>query len=225
MESRELRKRFLEFFRERGHAVVPSSSLLPDDPSVLLTTAGMQQFKPYYTGQADPFVSPHPALGGKPLGSKNAVSIQKSFRTSDINEVGDERHLTFFEMMGNFSFGGYFKEEAIRYAYDFFKEIGLEISYVTVFEGKESIGVPKDEESKAIWKKLDPNIKVIEQGMDDVFWGPQGTRGHAGQPLKFTAKTLRGKTLRYGILCSTSMCIPDQEGSWTRAPPAKHSNP
>src|SRR3989338_5093197 len=105
MSSQELRTKFLAFFRERGHTIVPSSSLLPDDPSVLLTTAGMQQFKKYYTGELDPMTTVHPNLG-KPLGAKNAASIQKSFRTSDIDEVGDESHLTFFEMMGNFSFGG-----------------------------------------------------------------------------------------------------------------------
>ena len=98
MSSGELRQKFVEFFKERGHVIVPSSSLIPDDPSVLLTTAGMQQFKPYYTGAADPMSSPHSSLGGKPLGSKSVASIQKSFRTSDIEEVGDERHLTFFEL-------------------------------------------------------------------------------------------------------------------------------
>ena len=145
MNASEIRQKFLKFFEERGHRVVPSSSLIPDDPSVLLTTAGMQQFKKYYTGEADPI---------KDFGAKNTVSIQKSFRTSDIDEVGDESHLTFFEMLGNFSFGGYFKEEAIRYAYDFItKEMGLEISYVTVFKGLGISGVvPKDEESKKIWK-------------------------------------------------------------------------
>ena len=100
MESSEIRKRFLDFLAQRGHAVVPSSSLIPDDPSVLLTTAGMQQFKSYYTGAADPM---------RDFGSRNTSSVQKSFRTSDIDEVGDESHLTFFEMLGNFSFGGYFK--------------------------------------------------------------------------------------------------------------------
>ena len=200
---------------------MPSSSLLPDDPSVLLTTAGMQQFKPYYTGQADPFVSPHPALGGKPLGSKNAVSIQKSFRTSDINEVGDERHLTFFEMMGNFSFGGYFKEEAIRYAYDFFKEIGLEISYVTVFEGKESIGVPKDEESKAIWKKLDPNIKVIEQGMDDVFWGPTGNSGPCGPTTEIYCKNAAGQDIEIWNIVFNQYVYPGSRGELDKGAPGK----
>src|SRR3989338_775480 len=109
MSSNELRKKFLKFFESKGHAVVPSSSLLPDDPSVLLTTAGMQQFKKYYTGEADPI---------KDFGTRNVVSIQKSFRTSDIDEVGDESHLTFFEMLGHFSFGDYFKKETIAWTHE-----------------------------------------------------------------------------------------------------------
>ena len=104
MKAQDIRKSFLEFFEKRGHKIVPSSSLLSDDPSVLLTTAGMQQFKPYYSGIADPFKSPHPSLNGNPIGMQNVVSVQKSFRTSDIEEVGDKTHLTFFEMLGNFSF-------------------------------------------------------------------------------------------------------------------------
>lgn len=188
MQSSEIRKKFLEFFEARGHTVVPSSSLIPDDPSVLLTTAGMQQFKPYYTGEADPMTTIHPALG-KPLGSKNAVSIQKSFRTSDIDQVGDERHLTFFEMMGNFSFGGYFKEKAIALAYEFLtKEMKLTIEYVTVFEGLNSIGVPEDIESQKIWKSLDSDIKIIKQGMEDVFWGPTGSAGPCGPTTEIYCK-------------------------------------
>lgn len=177
MKSSELRKKFLDFFEKRGHIRVPSSSLLPDDPSVLLTTAGMQQFKQYYTGSADPIISPHPTLGSKPLGEKNAVSIQKSFRTSDIDEVGDETHLTFFEMMGNFSFGGYFKEGAIRFSYDFLKEIGLDIEYVTIFGGDDEI--PKDEESKKIWHSMGIN-DIREAGREDNFWGPTGNEGPSG---------------------------------------------
>ena len=199
MTSLEIRKKFLDFFAKRGHTVVPSSSLIPYDPSVLLTTAGMQQFKPYYTGDADPLETIHPTLG-KPLGSKNAVSVQKSFRTSDIDEVGDATHLTFFEMLGNFSFdykpglaragtaegdpisykGGYFKEKAIAYAHEFITgEMGLKISYVTIFEGDQKIGVPKDEDSKKIWSQLGV-AKIIEQGMEDVFWGPTGSAGPCG---------------------------------------------
>ncbi len=177
MTSSEIREKFLDFFKDRGHTVVPSSSLLPDDPSVLLTTAGMQQFKPYYTGQFDPFKTIHFSLGA-PLNSKNAASVQKSFRTSDIDSVGDESHLTFFEMLGNFSFGGYFKKESIEWAHEFItKAMGLEISYVTVFEG--SHGVPKDEESKKIWNNLGIS-DVREDNIENVFWGPTGSEGPCG---------------------------------------------
>src|SRR3989338_11491705 len=105
MIHQEIRKKFKDFFTNKKHQWVASSSLLPNDPSVLFTTAGMQQFKPYYTGQADPM---------KDFGSLNTVSIQKSMRTSCIDEGGDDTHLTFFEMLGNFSFGGYWKKEAIE---------------------------------------------------------------------------------------------------------------
>ena len=157
MEAQDIRKNFLSFFKARGHVIVPSSSLIPDDPSVLLTTAGMQQFKKYYTGSADAM---------RDFGSNNTVSIQKAFRTSDIDEVGDDTHLTFFEMLGNFSFGGYFKKEAIRYAFDFItKEMELEIRYVTIFKGSDA--VPKDTESEEIWKSLGVN-DIREEGMEDV---------------------------------------------------------
>ncbi len=164
MQSGEIRKAFLEFFKSRGHKIVPSSSLIPDDPSVLLTTAGMQQFKKYYT---EPSLAP----------AKNVASIQKCFRTSDIDEVGDESHLTFFEMLGNFSFGGYFKEEAIKYAKEFLESIGLKIGYVTVFAGDEK--TPPDEESYKIWQSL--GIKNIRKaGREDNFWGPTGAEGPCG---------------------------------------------
>ena len=193
MQSSEIRNRFLEFFAKRGHTIVPSSSLLPDDPSVLLTTAGMQQFKPYY-GQLDPTVTVHPSIG-KPIG-RNATSCQKSFRTVDIDEVGDSSHLTFFEMLGNFSFGGYFKKEAITWAYEFItKEMGLTISFVTIFEGKEDIGVPKDIESRDIWKALDPKLEVREQGMDDVFWGPTGSSGPCGPTTELYCKNAAGQDI------------------------------
>ena len=171
MDSAQIRQKFLKFFEERGHAVVPSSSLVPEgDSSVLFTTAGMQQFKPYYLGSKDPI---------KDFGSKNTVSIQKSMRTSDIDEVGDESHLTFFEMLGNFSFGGYWKKEAIEYAHEFItKEMGLKIDYVTVFEGEE--GVPEDTESAEIWKSIDSEIVIKKAGRKDNFWGPTGEEGPCG---------------------------------------------
>ncbi len=148
---------------------MPSSSLLPTDPSVLFTTAGVQQFKPYYTGEADPM---------KDFGSQNAVSIQKAMRTSDIDEVGDYQHDTFFEMLGNFSFGGYWKEGAIKLAHEFLtQELDLKISYVTVFRGSDVI--PKDEESIKIWKSIGIT-DIREQGMEDVFWGPTGNSGPCG---------------------------------------------
>jgi len=151
MSSNEIRKKFLDFFKEQGHTVVPSSSLVPDDPSVLITSAGMQQFKPYYVGKADPI---------KDFGSTNTASVQKCFRTSDIDEVGDKTHLTFFEMLGNFSFGGYFKKEAIHFGYDFIVNIlgvDRERIRVTIFGGDPSTSsgqvIPEDKESFKIWHK------------------------------------------------------------------------
>ena len=181
MNSGAIRTKFLDFFKARGHAVVPSSSLIPDDPSVLLTTAGMQQFKKYFTGELDP-LKDFKDSSGRP--TKNTASIQKSFRTSDIDEVGDETHLTFFEMLGNFSFGGYFKKEAIEYAHGFItKELGLKIDYVSVFKGdsKMKLGqkVPPDVESEKIWQAL--GIKDVRKfGREDNFWGPTGSEGPCG---------------------------------------------
>ncbi len=170
MTHQEIREKFLDFFAARDHATVPSSSLLPTDPSVLFTTAGMQQFKSYYTGTADAMHD---------FNSLNTASIQKCVRTSDIDEVGDATHLTFFEMLGNFSFGGYFKEKAIQYAYEFVtKEMGLTIDYVSVFGGEGD--VPADTESEDIWKKLDASLTVKKFGRADNFWGPTGDEGPCG---------------------------------------------
>lgn len=170
MKSQDIRQKFLEYFKKNGHTVVPSSSLLPNDPSVLFTTAGMQQFKPYYTGAADAM---------KDFGSLNTASVQKSMRTSDIDEVGDASHLTFFEMLGNFSFGGYWKEGAIRFAHEFItKELGLKIDYVSVFGG--DADVPADEDSEKIWNQIDPTLEVKKFGREDNFWGPTGNEGPCG---------------------------------------------
>jgi len=169
MKSSQLRKIFLEFFEKKGHKIVPPSSLIPADPSVLFTTAGMQQFKLYYLGEPCPF-------------GKNVASCQKCFRTSDIAEVGDERHLTFFEMLGNFSFGGYFKKEAIEFAYQFlFEELKLPLSnaFFTVFQGDEE--VPEDKESFEIWQKLGISKERIKKcSREDNFWGPTGLEGPCG---------------------------------------------
>lgn len=189
METKEIRKRFLVYFQNHGHAVVPSSSLIPDDPSVLFTTAGMQQFKRYYTGELD---------AKRDFGSLNTVSIQKCFRTSDIDEVGDASHLTFFEMLGNFSFGGYWKEDAIQYAYEFITNpqigMGLSIDYVTYFDPSEvpagdwRKNVPKDEESLKIWQKL--GVKDIRPSGVDVFWGPTGNEGPCGPTTEIYVKDI-----------------------------------
>ncbi|MEK7194690.1 MAG: alanine--tRNA ligase-related protein, partial [Patescibacteria group bacterium] len=171
MKHFEIRDKFRKFFESKNHKWVESSSLLPNDPSVLFTTAGMQQFKPYYVGGADPM---------KDFGSLNTASIQKCVRTSDVDEVGDERHLTFFEMLGNFSFGGYFKKEAITWAHEFITSpewMNLNIDYVTVFEGEE--GVPADTESEEIWKKLGVS-DIRKSGCADNFWGPTGDEGPCG---------------------------------------------
>src|SRR5919198_2418105 len=115
MRGDQIRDTFLRFFKERDHTIVPSSSLIPDDPNLLLTNAGMNQFKPYFLGLGEP---PYP----------RAASVQKVFRTSDLENVGHtSRHLTFFEMLGNFSFGDYFKGEAIAYAFELVTErLGLD---------------------------------------------------------------------------------------------------
>ncbi len=168
MEAQRIREEFLKFFEKKGHKIAPSSSLLPGDPSVLFTTAGMQQFKQYYLGEKSPY-------------GQNVVSCQKCLRTSDIDEVGDESHLTFFEMLGNFSFGGYGKREAIRLAKEFLDSINIKIDYVTVFEGDQT--VPRDKESLEAWQALgfsqeDGNLKFC--GKEDNFWGPTGEEGPCG---------------------------------------------
>jgi len=169
MKSLILRKKFLDFFVKEKHVIVPSASLLPSDPSCLFTTAGMQQFKQYFLGESSPYGS-------------RAVSCQKCFRTSDIEEVGDTNHLTFLEMLGNFSFGDYFKTEAIHFAYNFlFKELKLpfESAVFTVFEGDKE--VPPDQESVLIWKELGvPEERIRKCGREDNFWGPTGQEGPCG---------------------------------------------
>lgn len=201
MNSQDIRKKFLEFFQEHDHAIVPSSSLLPDDPSVLLTTAGMQQFKKYYTGEAD---------AEKDFGSLSTVSCQKCFRTSCIDEVGDVSHLTLFEMLGNFSFGGYFKKESITFAYEFItKVMNLPISYVTIFQG--SNAVPKDDESAEIWKSLGL-ADIREEGIEDVFWGPTGVSGPCGPSTEIYCRNAQGNDIEiWNIVFNQFLCDGSRE--------------
>ncbi|MGI6341061.1 MAG: alanine--tRNA ligase [Minisyncoccales bacterium] len=175
MNSKELRNIFLNYFKEKGHRVVPSSSLIPEDNTVLFTTAGMQQFSPYLSSKKDVL---------KEFQSRHLCSCQKCFRTGDIEEIGDDTHHTFFEMLGNWSIGqdenGYFKEGAIKYALDFLiNKLGLEKNrlHITVFKGDSVI--PKDEEAIELWKKNGIN-KIYEFGPEDNFWGPVTNVGPCG---------------------------------------------
>lgn len=173
MTSQKLRDSFLKYFAKHGHKALPSSSLLPDnDPSVLLTTAGMQQFKPYFLGEKDPV---------KDFGSKRTITVQKSFRTSDIDEVGDTQHLTFFQMLGNFSFGDYWKAEAIAWAWEYLtKQVKLDKDrlWASIFAGED--GLPADDEAKAEWLKFVPAEKIVALGREHNFWGPPGKTGSCG---------------------------------------------
>jgi alanyl-tRNA synthetase len=164
VKSDEIRKAFLAFFQEKQHHIIPSSSLVPQgDPTLLLTTAGMVQIKPYFLGLATP---PNQRL----------ASCQKCFRTTDINSVGDARHLTFFEMLGNFSVGDYFKKEAITWAWEFVTErlkVKPEHLWVSIYLD--------DDEAFEYWRKIDfPEDKIVRLGETDNFWGPAGDSGPCG---------------------------------------------
>jgi len=203
MDSKELRRKYLEFFKEKGHTILPSAPLIPEhDPTVLFTTAGMHPLVPFLLGEKHP--------GGKKL-----ANCQKCIRTVDIDDVGDNRHLTFFEMLGNWSLGDYFKKEAIEWSWEFLtdkKWLGLdkERIYVTVFKGEQ--GIPRDQEAISVWQSIfekeslsfgvanDEAIKdgmrIIPLGVKDNFWiagitGPCGgdtemfydTRPEEGKPV------------------------------------------
>ncbi len=201
MTSKELRKRFLDFFEKNGHKIVPSSSLLPADPTVLFTTAGMQQFTLHLQGKRDPI---------KDFGSRHLASAQKSFRTGDIDEVGDDTHHTFFEMLGNWSIGKdedghYFKAGAIKYALDFFvDDLGLDKNriFTTIFKGEKNI--PRDVNSYKIWQENGiPGKRISEFGLSDNFWGPVGKTGPCGPSSEIFYD--RGKKLG----CGNSDCSPN----------------
>ena len=169
MKAIDIRKKYLNFFKEHGHAVIPSAPLIPEnDPSVLFTTAGMQPLVPYLLGEK------HPA-------GTRLTDYQKCVRTNDIDEVGDNRHLTYFEMLGNWSLGDYFKEESIQMSFEFLtKELGIPVEKlsVTCFAGDEDC--PRDEISASCWEKAGiAKDHIYFYGKDDNWWiaGEEGPCG------------------------------------------------
>lgn len=170
MKAQELRQKYIEFYKEKAHAPIPSGSLQPEnDPTVLFTTAGMHPLVPYLMG------APHPS-------GKRLVNSQKCIRTQDIDEVGDDWHCTFFEMLGNWSLGDYFKTEAINWTYEFLTKVlpfKHEQLACTVFAGDSEI--PFDDVSYNAWLKLGvPSSRIFKLGREDNFWGPVGGAGPCG---------------------------------------------
>jgi len=172
INSGELKKLYLDFFKGKQHKIIPNAPLVPEeDPTVLFTTAGMHPLVPFLLGH------PHP-LG------KRLVNVQKCLRTDDIDEIGDSSHLTFFEMLGNWSLGDYFKEDSIKWSYEFLTDkkwlgLGKNRLNVTVFAGDGD--APKDEESARIWKSLGiPKERIFYLPKKDNWWGPAGFTGPCG---------------------------------------------
>jgi alanyl-tRNA synthetase len=213
MTVAQIRSKFLDFFKEKGHAIIPSASLLPEnDPTVLFTTAGMHPLVPYLLGERHPM-------------GKRLANAQKCLRTDDIEEVGDNRHLTFFEMLGNWSLGDYFKQETIGWSFEFLTDtrwLGIDPTrlYVTVFEG--DADAPRDEESIAIWqsqfevKGIAAEIGVA--GTDEPtttqkgpriyaypkkknWWGPAGITGPCGPDTEMFYDTGRSHDPAFGEKC------------------------
>jgi alanyl-tRNA synthetase len=196
INSDKLKKLYLEFFQKKGHEFIPNASLIPEnDPTALFTSAGMHPLVPYLMGQ------PHPS-------GKRLVNVQKCLRTSDIDEVGDSFHLSFFEMLGNWSLGDYFKEESIRWSYEFLtgKE-WLNIDdgklFVSVFAGDEK--APKDKESARIWEECGiPKDRIFYLPRKDNWWGPIGSTGPCGPDTEIfydTGKEPCGSECKPGCSC------------------------
>ncbi|MFA6428017.1 MAG: alanine--tRNA ligase [Candidatus Buchananbacteria bacterium] len=209
LTSREIRKKYLEFFKSQGHQIIPSASLVPEnDPTVLFTTAGMHPLVPYLLGEKHP-------LG------KRLVNSQKCVRTQDIDEVGDNRHDTFFEMLGNWSLGDYFKREAVEWSWQFMTDprwLGLNPKniYVTAFAG--DADAPRDEEVISVWqeqfKKVgltalvgDPkqgvseNFRIFIYGKAKNWWGPAGQTGPCGPDTEMFIDTGKAHDTNYGPAC------------------------
>ena len=191
----ELRDTYLKFFESKGHKIIPGASVIPEnDPTVLFTTAGMHPLVPYLMGAME-----HPA-------GTRLTDVQKCVRTGDIDEVGDAAHLTFFEMLGNWSLNDYFKKEAISWSFEFLTQhLGFnpEQLNVTVFRGEE--GIPADEEAVQIWKSLGiPDERIFRLPREDNWWGPAGTTGPCGPDTEMfidTGKEKCGPECRPGCHC------------------------
>jgi alanyl-tRNA synthetase len=196
ISSDKLKKLYLEFFQKNGHKIIANAPLIPEnDPTALFTSAGMHPLVPYLLGQQHP--------SGRKL-----VNVQKCLRTSDIDEVGDSFHLSFFEMLGNWSLGDYFKEESIQLSYEFLtsKEwlnIDEERLSVTVFAGDEKI--PRDTESARIWEGLGiPKDRIFYLPRKENWWGPIGSTGPCGPDTEIfydTGKKLCGSVCKPGCSC------------------------
>jgi len=179
MTASELKQKYLAFFKKQDHQEIPTASLIPiNDPTVLFTTAGMHPLVPFLLGET------HPA-------GKRLVNVQKCLRTDDIDEVGDSSHNTFFEMLGNWSLGDYFKEESIQMSFEFLTKqlsISVEKLFVTVFAGDES--APFDEESKKAWRKAGiSEERIFALPKKDNWWGPVGKSGPCGPDTEIFVDT------------------------------------
>ncbi len=213
MNGDQIRDSFLQFFESKGHQQMPSASLIPaGDPTLLFTSAGMVPFKPFFMGEQTP-------------PSRRLTSSQKSFRTTDIDEVGDHKHLTFFEMLGNFSIGDYFKEGAVGFAWELVTQLfGLspERLYVTIHLD--------DEEAFAIWRDLIgvPVERIYRYGDKDNWWGPAGTEGPTGpcSEIHYDGGTEKGchggRMVEVDIL--TAQLREERDGAAPREVPGCHPN-
>ena len=196
ISSEELKNKYLDFFQKKGHKLIVNASLLPEnDPTALFISAGMHPLVPYLLGQ------PHPS-------GKRLVDVQKCIRTSDIDEVGDSFHLSFFEMLGNWSLGDYFKEESIAWSYKFLTgrdwlNLDPEKLSVTVFAG--DVDGPRDEESANVWKSLGvPEKRIFYLPKSDNWWGPIGSTGPCGPDTEIfydTGKEACGDSCQPGCSC------------------------
>ena len=218
MKTVDIRNKFLKFFESKNHVVIPSAPVVPEnDPSVLFNTAGMQPLVPYFKGQAHPY-------------GTRLCDYQKCMRTNDLDEVGDVTHHTFFEMLGNWSLGDYFKEESIKYSFEFLTkelEIPVEKLAVTVFKGNEIVGA--DEESATIWKSLGiPEERIGYMPEEDNWWpnmellGPCGSdteifywRSEDEVPVKFDPEDNRWVEIWNNVFMQYNH---NEDGSFTELP-------